>query len=256
MKQNRNSKVLAQLAKATAAIILNRIPTPILRWGILGLAVQRAYHLPPADGLRFLLELDNRLYEHEGRLSIAYDGGIHTKHRHTRYHEFFVARIDEHETVLDVGCGVGALAYSIATQSGAHVYGIDINAASIVSAQANYSHPHITYAVGDVLQSLPETQFDVVVLSNILEHLPERPAFLRRVVEVARPKRLLIRVPLFERDWRVPLKKELGIEWRLDPTHELEYTPEGFKEEMQFAGLTITHWEIRWGEIWAEVRPV
>jgi hypothetical protein len=67
--------------------------------------------------------------------------------------------------------------------------------------------------------------------------------------------RFLIRVPLFERDWRVPVKQELGVEWRLDPTHETEYTQESFAEEMKQARLTVTHQEIRWGEIWAEARP-
>ncbi len=67
------------------------------------------------------------------------------------------------------------------------------------------------------------------------------------------PKRFLIRIPLFEREWRVPLKKELGVEWRLDTTHETEYTLESFSSEISEAGLRITHQEVRWGEIWAEV---
>ena len=67
------------------------------------------------------------------------------------------------------------------------------------------------------------------------------------------PSRFLIRVPVFERDWRVPLKRELGVEWRLDPTHETEYTLESFEKEMAAAGLRITYQEVRWGEIWAEV---
>ena len=65
----------------------------------------------------------------------------------------------------------------------------------------------------------------------------------------------MLRVPLFEREWRVPLKKELGLEWRLDSTHETEYTLESFEEEMSRAGLRIAHLEVRWGEIWAETHP-
>ena len=53
--------------------------------------------------------------------------------------------------------------------------------------------------------------------------------------------------------WRVPLKEELGIDYRLDPTHRIEYTVEGFAEEIETAGLKIAYQEIRWGEIWAEV---
>jgi len=100
---------------------------------------------------------------------------------------------------------------------------------------------------------LPDEKFDVVILSNVLEHLPGRPLFLRCLYETFQPERFLIRVPLFERDWRVPLKKELGVEWRLDRTHEIEYTQESFEAEIEEAGLVIAHLEVRWGEIWAEV---
>jgi hypothetical protein len=62
-------------------------------------------------------------------------------------------------------------------------------------------------------------------------------------------------VPVFERHWSVPLKRELGAEWRLDPTHKTEYTLETFSEEMAAAGLRILYQEVRWGEIWAEAVP-
>jgi hypothetical protein len=69
------------------------------------------------------------------------------------------------------------------------------------------------------------------------------------------PSRWLIRVPLFERHWSVPLKQELGIDYRLDPTHQIEYTQESFAAEMRQTGLEIVHQEVRWGEIWAELKP-
>jgi len=79
--------------------------------------------------------------------------------------------------------------------------------------------------------------------------------FLDRVVRKVRPGRVLLRVPMFERDWRVPLKKELGMDYRLDPTHFTEYTPESFTAELEAAGLVVVHEEFRWGEIWAEAVP-
>jgi SAM-dependent methyltransferase len=182
-----------------------------------------------------------------------YGGGIHTKHRHTRYHDFFVQRIAAGDYVLDIGCGNGALAYDVAERAGAFVLGIDISASSIALAQDRYAHSQVEYRVGDAQQAFPEGPFDVVILSNVLEHLCGRLEFLRRLRESARPSRILVRVPLFERDWRVPLRKELGCEWRLDPTHETEYTLESFREEIEAVGLTIKDQQVRWGEIWAEV---
>lgn len=42
---------------------------------------------------------------------------------------------------------------------------------------------------------------------------------------------------MINRDWITLYKKELGVEWRLDPTHCTEYTLESLKEELQKAGL-------------------
>ncbi|MBP1691228.1 MAG: glycosyl transferase, family 2, partial [Bacteroidetes bacterium] len=47
----------------------------------------------------------------------------------------------------------------------------------------------------------------------------------------------------------------LNVEYRLDPTHETEYTLETFAAEMKEAGLLVKHQEVRWGEIWAECIP-
>ncbi|MEX5215247.1 MAG: class I SAM-dependent methyltransferase [Nitrospiraceae bacterium] len=214
---------------------------------------KRINTLPPDEALRLLFRLQAALYPTLGRKAVEYGGGTHTKHRHTRYHDFFTSRIRAGERVIDIGCGIGAVAFDIAVRSGAWIVGVDLSAANIDMARKRFQHPRVEYRVQDGLRTGPSDQFDVVVLSNILEHLSDRPAFLRQVQRAARPSRILIRVPLFERDWQVPLKRELGVEWRLDPTHETEYTLESFAEEIEQAGCRILHQEVRWGEIWAEV---
>jgi SAM-dependent methyltransferase len=171
-----------------------------------------------------------------------------------RYHDFFTERIASHESVLEVGCGIGALAYDIASKCGAQVTGIDHSEPNIAVARKRFNHRNLTYVVGDAFRDLPSTHYDVVVLSNLLEHLQDRIAFLNNVHAAITPNRWLIRVPVFDRDWRVPLKKELGVEWRLDPTHCTEYTIESFAEEIAAASLAVTSLEVRWGEIWSELR--
>ncbi|MFQ5419144.1 MAG: class I SAM-dependent methyltransferase [Anaerolineae bacterium] len=210
--------------------------------------------LPAKPTLRLLFRLDRWLYYLQGQMAVIYGGGVSPKHRLINYHDFFVERVREGEKALDIGCGIGAVAYDVAERSGAYVTGIDVNAGSVAKAQEKFAHPRVEYRVGDVLRELADERFDVVILSNVLEHLPERPSFLRRLQMAVNPSRLLIRVPLFERDWRVPLKKELGVEWRLDPTHETEYTLETFAAEIEGAKLKIVHLEVRWGEIWSECK--
>ena len=223
---------------------------------IVEIITKRISLLSPDEALRVLFRLQAALYPILGRKAVEYGGGAHTKHRHTRYHDFFTSRVRPGERVLDVGCGIGAVAFDIAERSGASVVGVDLSAENIETARKRYGHPRVEYRVQDGARNSLDGRFDVVVLSNILEHLPERPAFLRRLQEAARPSKMLIRVPLFERDWQVPLKRELGVEWRLDPTHETEYTLESFLDEITRAGCRIVHQEVRWGEIWAEVCAV
>lgn len=234
---------------------LRSLPDDELHNLLLELSVSRARELAPADGLRFLLSFEADLYPEQGRLAVAYGGGVHPKHRHMRYHDFFVERIGPGEGVLDLGCGIGAVAYDIAERCQATVVGIDLSPSNIAIAQERFLHARVTYLIGDILRDVPNERFDVVVLSNVLEHLPQRSAFLDRVRKLTLARRFLIRVPMFERDWRVPVKQELGVEWRLDDTHEIEYTLAEFAEETAAAHLQVSELLVRWGEIWARLEP-
>jgi len=180
--------------------------------------------LKTREGLKFLFELENNFNEVLSIIASTYEGGVHPKHRLMKYHNFFIARINPAETVLDIGCGSGFVAYDIANQSRARVTGIDINKTYIQNAREKRSHPNVNYICGNVLYDLPQSHHDVIVLSNVLEHIEDRIGFLKQVSERCSPNRWLIRVPLFERDWRVPLMKEIGVDYRLDPTHFTEYS--------------------------------
>ena len=244
---------ILSLSRSLLMRILDWLQTTQLESLIYSIVSGRVAGLPADEALRFLFRIDAALYRLQGQKAIEYGDGVHTKHRHMRYHDFFVSRIRSGERVLDIGCGIGAVAYDVAVKAGAYVVGIDQNTDNIALARERYPHQRAEYRVGDGLKDVPDGSFDVVILSNVLEHLPDRPAFLRRLNRLVRPSRFLIRVPLFERDWRVPLKQELDVEWRLDPTHKTEYTLESLTEEMRWAGLRINYQEVRWGEIWAEV---
>ncbi len=249
------AKKYAALLLALSGILLKWIPERFCV-GFLIIATRLlAEGRTPREGLKMLLELNNKIYALTGKWACDYGDGLHPKHRLMKYHDFFINRISPAERVIDIGCGNGALTYDMAERAGAMVTGIELNASSLIDAKKRYGHRRIRYVSGDVLQDLPDETFDVAVMSNVLEHISNRVAFLRNAQEILRPERWLLRVPLYERDWRVPVMQELEIDHRLDPTHCTEYTQESFAEEMKQAGLEIVHHETRWGEIWAETRP-
>jgi SAM-dependent methyltransferase len=201
--------------------------------------------------VRELLVSYDDVYQALDRAAIAYDGGVHVKHRLTRYHDFFVQRVRPGERVLDIGSGKGELAFDLATRAGATVVGVDNDPSHLSFARERHAHERVEFLEGDVLRDLPNGHFDVVVLSNVLEHLEPRVEFLRQVLESATPHRILVRVPVYARDWTVPLKAEVGLRAYWEPDHAIEYAPETLRDELAEAGLEISELILVWGEIWA-----
>lgn len=205
--------------------------------------------------VRNLLESYDDVYAKLDQAAIAYDGGVHVKHRLTRYHDFFVERVRAGERVLDVGSGKGELAHDLVTRAGATVVGIDHDPSHLAFARSRFTHEALDFREGDVLDGLPEGHFDVAVLSNVLEHLDGRVLFLRTLLASATPSRVLLRVPVYARDWTVPLREEVGLSPFWDQDHEIEYEPESLRAELHEAGLEVTELVQGWGEIWAVAVP-
>jgi SAM-dependent methyltransferase len=206
-------------------------------------------------GVRELLTSYDDVYRRLDQAAIAYDGGVHVKHRLTGYHDFFVERVRPGERVLDLGSGKGELAHDLAVRAGATVVGVDNDQRHLAFARSRFRDERLEFREGDLRDRLPDGHFDVVVMSNVLEHLEQRPQLLRTVTASATPDRFLFRVPLYARDWTVPLKREVGLPSYWDPDHEVEYDPHSFRAELAEAGLEVTELVLEWGEIWAEARP-
>jgi SAM-dependent methyltransferase len=206
--------------------------------------------------VRELLTSYDDVYRRLDEAAIAYDDGVHVKHRLTGYHDFFVERVQPGERVLDLGSGKGELAHDLVARAGASVVGIDSDRSHLAFARSHFRNDRLEFREGDLRDGLPEGHFDVVVMSNVLEHLDGRTELLRAVLASATPSRLLFRVPVYARDWTVPLKQEVGLPAYWDPDHEVEYDPETFRAELAQAGLEVAELVLNWGEIWAVALPV
>ena len=195
--------------------------------------------------------MHNFSYKLLTRLAIKAEGGLHPKHRLINYHQFFIENIKKKDKVLDIGCGNGILTFDLSKKA-KKVVGIDIQAEKIKEAKKKFNCDNIIYIVGDATIYSFGERFDAIILSNVLEHIKNRVKFLTKVKKLA-PK-ILIRVPMLNRDWLTLYKRELQIEWRLDPTHSTEYTLESFKKELNQADLNLENYSIQYGEIWAIVK--
>lgn len=223
---------------------------------ITGLYILESRAGDPAQGLRRLLALKDRLDWVINERAMAYGGGVHPKHRLMRYHDFFVERIPVDSRVLDIGCGYGAVARSIATRvPGSTVVGVDLDRTRLAQARAGEVLVNLSFIEADARRDPPAGPWNVVVLSNILEHIEDRVGFLRDILRLAKPEKVLIRVPLFERDWTLPLRKELGVNYFSDTEHFIEHRHDELRDELNAAGLLPTEVMMLWGEIWVDCQP-
>ena len=247
--------------KALKEMLLNVIelllgPAKNFRFGLIRamtLVERRAF---PPDSIRWLLDVHDFIGHVIDAQCVRWGNGVHIKHEiMDGIHSFFYNRVQASARVLDVGCGVGAVAFAIAEHTQSSVIGIDFNKEHIEFAQERFKHQNLRFMVGDALHDLPSEAIDIIVLSSVLEHIVDRPGLLRALVDRYHPSSILIRVPGFERHYHAALKRKLGLFAYTDPDHKIEYTPESFVVEMRNGCLEIEHMELRWGDIWAECKP-
>jgi ubiquinone/menaquinone biosynthesis C-methylase UbiE len=89
--------------------------------------------------------------------------------------------------VLDLGTGVGAMAAALARRHpGIELWGLDLRAPQLAQAQA--LHPVAHYVQGDgTRMPFPDSSFDRVLASWVLEHIPEPSKVLREVRRILLP---------------------------------------------------------------------
>ena len=97
--------------------------------------------------------------------------------------------------VLDVGCGNGSLTLPVAFL-GVDVVGTDVDSASIETCRARNSFAHARFVRTDGSLSEIEGTFDLILCSEVLEHLEDPDALLTAMcAKLAPGGRILITIP-------------------------------------------------------------
>ena len=170
----------------------------------------------------------------------------------------FVDHIKSDWVILDVGSNTGLLTCALAAKAN-YVYGIEIIKANVDIAEKTNKKNNIEYIYGDATDYNFKMgkAINCVTLSNVLEHIEDRISFLRSIVRQinwAKNQKpcILIRVPMIDREWIVLYKKQLGLDYKLDPTHHIEYTLEELSIELLKAGIQINKTIIQYGEAFVQ----
>ena len=75
-------------------------------------------------------------------------------------------------TILDIGCGTGAIPFRLGAL-GYRVTGSDLDAESIASCNEKNKQPNVDFIVGDAKTMDLKRKFDVVIASEVIEHVPQ-----------------------------------------------------------------------------------
>ena len=131
-------------------------------------------------------------------------------------------------TLLDAGCGEGFVAAALhARFPGLEITGLDYSAEAVAYARERYGHA-ARYQVGSVY-GLPfeRDAFDLVLCSEVLEHLDRPDDAVGELRRVAREHVLITvpREPVFDALARINLKLGIGG----DPGHVNFWTRGGFE---------------------------
>ncbi len=132
--------------------------------------------------------------------------------------------------LLDVGCGYGEIideAYKrTSSKAPMEAWGIDINLAALTQAVARVPLAHFLCADASRLP-FPDSAFDGVICSEVMEHLPAPEPLVAEIMRVTRPNGIFcLTVP---NEWVTTFGRALlgKRPWKT-PAHLRDYSPHSF----------------------------
>src|SRR3954451_24833468 len=163
-------------------------------------------------------------------------------------HDLVLARVEPGSRVLEFGCATGYMSQALRGRLGATVVGVELDAEAARLAEEHCDRVLVGDAEElDLEAELGGERFDAIVFADVLEHLRDPAALLRRVrplvaeggvvvASIPNVAHAAVRLALLGGSFRY---REEGL---LDETHLRFFTREGIQDLFESSGYLITQW--------------
>jgi 2-polyprenyl-3-methyl-5-hydroxy-6-metoxy-1,4-benzoquinol methylase len=148
-------------------------------------------------------------------------------------------------TLLDIGCGRGAVGSNVKVKQGATGWGVEIVAEAARIAMARLDRV-VQADIGQALDTLPQGHFDCVTFNDVLEHLVDPYSVVANVKRLLAPGGVLVaslpNVRYFPVAWDLIWRgrwdyRDCGV---LDRTHLRFFTPASMRSLFEERGYGVT----------------
>ncbi len=159
------------------------------------------------------------------------------------YHEilsFLLKNGTKNQKFLDIGCGVGTVDFYLASK-GANVLGIDVSENAVLTARRNAQslglNKEVRFEAMNFPKEIPRGRFNVVICSEVLEHLKEDKIAIRKIRTLLVDKGIVI---ASSPSLNAPLYK-IGLlrKFDLEVGHLRRYNLESYIKLFEDAGFRI-----------------
>ena len=163
---------------------------------------------------------------------------------------YILKHIKSNHTVIDLGCDKGEMSFVIANKA-KHIIGIDYDKNSIEQAlksMRTYKKDNLEFIVAEASEYFKKNNqnFDVLILSHILEHLDDPEVFLKWICP--RFKYVYIEVPDFDKTYSQHYRKMLNSKLiYTDNDHVSEFDRDEIIKIITACKLQIQDSEYRYG---------
>ena len=100
------------------------------------------------------------------------------------------------DNVLEIGCGIGTMTSLLAKRVyDGHILANDISEKSVeIAKQELQAHNNLEFVVGDIVELEISQSFDVILLPDVLEHIPidQHPRLFKKLSELLKPEGMIV----------------------------------------------------------------